>query len=212
MELRTNPDGSLTLNVPASYGRTLGADGMMMLDWFSSALIAMARLRDGDQVMTANDWHNLINDTEHRLTPRLQGIRDALIRAHAAAGGSYGDLALAMDVPKGTAQYRRDKLTAAQPSTWERWADGTLADFIRADWSASVTVRHPETGEDHTVQLDRLSGDQAAELETLISSDPEHTVTIRQSAGSCWTFRAAEVQVVRVERTRTAPTRTTPAA
>jgi hypothetical protein len=201
MDLHTRPDGSINLHVPASYAHTLGVDGMLLLDWFSSALIALARLRDSDPQMTANDWYNLINDTEHRLAPRLQGIRDALIRAHAAAGGSYGDLALAMDVPKGTAQYRRDKLTAAAPSTWERWATGTLPGHPAfATWSAEVTVTRDGTAD--RIEIDGLTERQAAELETLISQT-EHTVTVTNSAGRTYTFTSTEVQVVRVARTAT---------
>ncbi|WP_019872720.1 hypothetical protein [Salinispora oceanensis] len=206
MDLHTRPDGSVHLHVPANYAPTLGADGAILLDWFSSALIALARLRDGDPQMSADDWHWLINDLEHRLAPRLQGIRDALIRAHAAAGGSYGDLALAMDVSKGTAQYRRDRLAAAAPSSWESWARGTLPGHpASATWSAQVTVTRNGTTDD--INIDGLTDRQATELETLISLD-DHTVTVITAAGRIHTFASTEVQMVRVSHTaaRTFPT------
>jgi hypothetical protein len=203
MDLTTRPDGSIRLDVPASYAPTLGADGMLLLDWFSSALIALARLRD-PQEMTPNDWHNLINDVERRLTPRMQGIRDALIRAHAAAGGSYGDLALAMDTGKSTAQYRRDRLTDVAPSHWERWATGTLPGYTRTDWTAQVFLVRPDTAPGRApgdeirehVELTDLTAEQARELETLLTTDPDHTVTI-----GARTFSAPEVQMVTVSRT-----------
>ncbi|WP_050564821.1 hypothetical protein [Salinispora arenicola] len=209
MDIRTTPDGALHLEVPASYAPALGTDGALMLDWVSSALIALARLRDQDEVMTAGDWYSLINDLEYRLAPRLQGLRDALIRAHADAGGSYGALALAMDVSKSTAQYRRDRLVATEPSTWELWATGTLPSPAPADtgWSARLGLaRSAGSGPDdqvHTeVQLRGLTADQAAELETLLTDDPQHTVTVTTARGS-HTFAASDVQVVQVSRTVT---------
>jgi len=101
--------------------RRLGVDAAVLADWFDTALWVLARLRNGHE-MTAQDWHTAINDLDHRLLPRIEGIRDAVIRAHAAAGGSVGDLALAMDVPRSTAQYRREVLLAAPPGLWESWA------------------------------------------------------------------------------------------
>jgi len=101
-----------------------------LADWFDTALWALAVLRTGrvdrtdGHALTANDLHTVINDLDHRLLPRLQGIRDAAVRRHADLGGTYGDLATAMDTSRSTAQYRRDALTAKTPSVWENWATG----------------------------------------------------------------------------------------
>ncbi|WP_229876570.1 hypothetical protein, partial [Streptomyces griseoloalbus] len=66
----------------------------------------------------------VISDLDHRLLPRLQGIRDMAIRRHKELGGSLNDLALAMDVKKSTAQSRLGVILTGKdrPSTWENWA------------------------------------------------------------------------------------------
>jgi len=57
----------------------------------------------------------MINQTD-QLAARLGGIRDALVREHAALGGT-------VEEPAG-ALHRRDRPTAAGPGEWERWATG----------------------------------------------------------------------------------------
>ncbi|MDX3482547.1 hypothetical protein [Streptomyces scabiei] len=59
------------------------------------------------------------------LLNRLEGIRDAAVRQHAAQGGSYGALATSMGVTRATAQYRRDTLVKKDPSAMEKWATGS---------------------------------------------------------------------------------------
>ncbi|MFB7076449.1 hypothetical protein [Streptomyces sp. NPDC056308] len=60
------------------------------------------------------------------LLNRLEGVRDAAVRQHAAQGGSYGALASSMDgVTRATAQYRRDALVKKDPSAMEQWATGS---------------------------------------------------------------------------------------
>ncbi|MFD0078993.1 hypothetical protein ACFVIY_42350, partial [Streptomyces sp. NPDC127166] len=71
---------------------------------------------------TADTWSTAIHDVDRRLLPRIEGIRDAAMRAHSASGGSVGQLARAMDVARSTAQYRREVLQRATPSDWETWA------------------------------------------------------------------------------------------
>ncbi|WP_229686951.1 hypothetical protein, partial [Longimycelium tulufanense] len=67
-----------------------------------------------------------------KLQPRLDGLADALVRAQAQAGGSYGELGLALDVPRSTAQHRRDTVTGREPTVWEDWATGALQERIQA--------------------------------------------------------------------------------
>ena len=108
----------------------LGADAGLFLDWTETALWALVALRTGvwgaglESQGPINDkgWYTIINDLDHRLLCRLQGIRDAAIRAHAGSGGSIGNLALAMDVPRSTAQSRRDAVLSREPDMWETWA------------------------------------------------------------------------------------------
>ncbi|MGI5208976.1 hypothetical protein ACQEU6_46360 [Spirillospora sp. CA-108201] len=66
----------------------------------------------------------LIVALDKTVLPRLNGIRDAAIRAHQDRGGSYGQLAAAMNVARSTAQTRADALTAQESSPYERWARG----------------------------------------------------------------------------------------
>ncbi|OWA01061.1 hypothetical protein B9W68_30500 [Streptomyces sp. CS227] len=56
------------------------------------------------------------------LMNRLEGIRDAAVRQHAARDGSYGELANSMSVTRATAQSRRDTLLKRDPSEMERCA------------------------------------------------------------------------------------------
>lgn len=117
--------GDIVISLTPEQSQKLGMDVGMLADWFHSALWALATLRTtgpAEQTVSANSWHTMINDVDHRLLPRLEGIRDALIRAHAANGGSVGDLALAMDVARSTAQYRRDVLRNSSPGLFEQWA------------------------------------------------------------------------------------------
>ncbi|CAL9677801.1 hypothetical protein SUDANB105_08112 (plasmid) [Streptomyces sp. enrichment culture] len=117
--------GDIVISLTPEQTQKLGMDASMLADWFHSALWALATLRTvnpAECTVSASSWHTMINDVEHRLLPRLEGIRDALVRAHDSSGGSVNDLALAMDVPRSTAQYRRDVLRRSQKSTWEDWA------------------------------------------------------------------------------------------
>lgn len=121
--------GDIVISLTPAQSKALGAEAGTMADWFHSALYAMALLRSGRGIdgqpyfAGPNDWYTPINDLDNRLIRRLEGIRDAVVRAHANSGGTVQDLALAMDVPRSTAQYRREALLKAMPSTWERWAE-----------------------------------------------------------------------------------------
>ncbi|MEU5445813.1 hypothetical protein [Streptomyces griseofuscus] len=133
----TNRDGvdiviSLTANEAAAVPE-LGP----LADAFSGVLEGLAALRSGrvpadpdqgpgarpERDADAETWAAVIRAVEQQLRPRLEGIRDAAMRAHAADSGSYGQLARALGVTaRSTAQYRRDKLKEQMPSDWEIWA------------------------------------------------------------------------------------------
>ncbi|MFF7258616.1 hypothetical protein [Streptomyces microflavus] len=119
----------ITISLSPSQAKAIGSEAGTMADWFHSALWALALLRSGRSTAGEpyfagpNDWYTPINDLDNRLIRRLEGIRDAAIRSHARSGGTVQELAYAMDVPRSTAQYRREALLAAMPSTWEQWAE-----------------------------------------------------------------------------------------
>ena len=91
---------------------------------------------DGVRAPRARDWREVVFAVYYRLIGRLEGVGAAAVRAHAVAGGSVGDLASAMNVPRSTAQHRRAVILAAEASGAERWATGTLGSW-REDRSRS---------------------------------------------------------------------------
>ncbi|MFB7619278.1 hypothetical protein [Kitasatospora sp. NPDC056181] len=103
-----------------------------LADWFDTALWGLSLLRTGESYRgplgaetgpaTAAQMATVVGHLDHRLIPRLEGIRNAAIRRHAELGGSVGHLALAMDAPRSTAQYRREALLAKVPGGFEDWA------------------------------------------------------------------------------------------
>lgn len=138
----------LVISLTADQATALGVDAALLAEAIDTALIGLAALRSGadpsvpagvtaslkDEPVTAgrawDDW--LIRDASG-LLDRLTGLRAAAIRAHAAHGGTYGDAAKAMDVPRATAQRRRDAILAGQPSPAEQWATTLPAEDDQAD-------------------------------------------------------------------------------
>lgn len=132
---------AITIHLSKADQEALGMESGIVTDWFLSALRTLVALRTGEVdretaaagiergEATKNTWYWAINDLDTHLLPALEGIRDAAIRRHAEAGGSYGDLALAMGVKRSTAQTRRDALLATDPSEREVWAGSHAAKF-----------------------------------------------------------------------------------
>lgn len=133
-DISANPNGGVDITItlsPEELG-ALGSDVATFADWTHTALVALAGLRSLDQDSESDQvkrdgvpgvgWHTIINTLDRQLLPRLEGIRDAAIRAATDSGYSLNDLALALDVPRSTAQYRRQVLTASLASVWENWA------------------------------------------------------------------------------------------
>lgn len=116
----------LTISLTRAEAAALGGEAQMLVDWLHTALqgLAMLRTREtaGGEAPDADDWARVVTATHHRLTPRIEGIRDGAVRAHAEAGGTYGQLAAAMDTPRATAQYLRDRKIGPSPAGWEDWA------------------------------------------------------------------------------------------
>ncbi|MER7659797.1 hypothetical protein [Streptomyces albidoflavus] len=120
----------ITISLTPGEAKALGAEASVLADWFDTALWALALLRTGQNErgeqapkdVTPQTLYTVLNDLDHRLLPRLQGVRDAAVRLHQEQGGSIGDLALAMDVAKSTAQSRRNAVVNRPETAWERWA------------------------------------------------------------------------------------------
>lgn len=125
----------ITLHIGAADQAALGMESGILVDWFLTVLRGLAALRTGevDRETEAggiergpadvDTWYWVINDLDEHLLPALNGIRAAAIRAHAAAGGSIGNLALAMGVDaRSTAQTRRNAVLDVEPTERETWA------------------------------------------------------------------------------------------
>ncbi|WP_097922966.1 hypothetical protein [Streptomyces sp. wa1063] len=124
----------ITISLTPGEAEALGMEAATLADWFDTALWALALLRNGHNErgaepgtakdVTPETLYTVINDLDHRLLPRLQGVRDAAVRRHMELGGSIGELALAMDVPKSTAQSRRNVMASRQGdlALWQNWA------------------------------------------------------------------------------------------
>lgn len=120
----------IILSLTPAEAEAIGAEAAQLGDWLDTVLWALALLRTGrtdSGAATTRDWATVISHLSHRLEPRLSGILSAAMRAHEASGGSVGDMALAMDVARSTAQYRREVLRESAGDVWEAWARGELA-------------------------------------------------------------------------------------
>lgn len=118
----------ITLSLTPAEADALGGDAGAAAGWLDTALWALVLLRTGkshrreSRPVHPDDWYQAINDLDHRLIPRLEGIRDAVIRAHIAAGGTDQELSLAMDTDESTAKIRRQIIQQSAPGVFEEWA------------------------------------------------------------------------------------------
>ncbi|MFD5159720.1 hypothetical protein ACFWMJ_16850 [Streptomyces hawaiiensis] len=118
----TSPVPDLTIPLAVADAQALGDDVGLLAMQLGAALHAVAQLRDGG-ASTEDLERGIVVVTG--LLERLEGVRDAAVRQHAAQGGSYGALANSMGVTRATAQSRRDTLVRKAPSLMERWATGS---------------------------------------------------------------------------------------
>ncbi|MFB7552566.1 hypothetical protein [Streptomyces sp. NPDC056154] len=121
----TDPVPVPDLTIPLSHAdaQALGDDVEQMATRLGAVLHGLAQLRAGGT--STEDLATAIVVTTGLLN-RLEGVRDAAVRQHAAQGGSYGALASSMGgVTRATAQYRRDALVKKDPSAMEQWATGS---------------------------------------------------------------------------------------
>ncbi|MUN39005.1 hypothetical protein [Actinomadura litoris] len=119
---------------PPESRRHLVAWALILLHTLERDGTFTSRYSEGGSIGdTDNDLASLrgiIVALDRDVLPRLHGIREAAVRAHQDRGGSYGQLAAAMNIARSTAPTRADTLAAAQPSPHERWARG-LGPLVR---------------------------------------------------------------------------------
>ncbi len=149
LTFRTGQDARLggvdiTISLRPEEVAALGGEAGVLADRFDTALWALVALRTGHtfrrggaEPLSARDLYTVLVDLDTKLLPRLEGVRDAAIRRHKELGGSVGDLALAMDAPRSTAQSRREALEKRGVSAWEDWATSGGPD--RAAYEAENT-------------------------------------------------------------------------
>ncbi|WP_345572089.1 hypothetical protein, partial [Streptomyces plumbiresistens] len=109
----------------------LGSDAVELVESFDTALWALDRMRSGEWKLdgdrdedTLAEIQTAIRAVVHRLAPRIEATAKALLGQHVEAGGSYGELAQAMDTARSTAQSRAQKIIGNPPDDWEDWATG----------------------------------------------------------------------------------------
>lgn len=112
----------LLVPLAAADAAALGSDGEHLAALLATALHGLALLRAG--AAPTDDLATALSGTT-ALLERLEGLRDATVRQHAAQRGSYGSLAKATGVSRATAQSRRDTLLRKDPGELEHWATGT---------------------------------------------------------------------------------------
>lgn len=123
---------TVSITVPPAEAATVGIEYSELANAVDTAVWALGMLRTGrnhragaqDPIRPgAEEWEIVIRTLHHRLLPRVGGIVDAAIRAHAGCkGGTYKALADAMEEPLHRAQYRRQQVTGDAPGHWEEWA------------------------------------------------------------------------------------------
>ncbi|MFE9905752.1 hypothetical protein [Streptomyces achromogenes] len=118
----TGPVPDFTIPLSAADAQALGDDVRPLVERFGAVLHGLAQLSVGE---AGADGLEAAIGASTDLLARLEGIRNAAVRQHAAEGGSYGALAKAMDIQRATAQYRRDTLLKNDPSPMEQWAAGS---------------------------------------------------------------------------------------
>jgi len=190
----------LVISLSGAEATALGMEAATLADWFASALAAVVAMRTGHVAgdpangapTVADTWYWVINDVDNRLLPRIEGIRDAAIRAHIAAGGSLDRLALAMDAPKSSAQRPWNRARTTEPTLWERWATGTLPEPQRAELPDAPAV-------------DQSDGDDP--VVATVPPMPVHAVTYRDRATGrrveamrTGSFDAAAAELARLRR------------
>ncbi|WBB60256.1 hypothetical protein O7599_32845 [Streptomyces sp. WMMC500] len=123
-------DGGLEFTVRLTPEETgaLTREARLLAEIVDSCLWALGMLRTGVNSRDAGgpppipgDWYAALRDLE-RIAPRIEGTRDAVIRALAVSGEGTDRLAQAMHTDEEAAVRRRADVLGNPPSEWETWA------------------------------------------------------------------------------------------
>ena len=144
--------------VVETYG--IGMEAGPILDWMDTVFYALSKLRSSDLKLdksrdekTLKDLYTCINDLT-RLEPRFEGLKNTLIRAHREAGGTHGELALALDSPRSTASTQARTICIRKPQHWETWARMEMSpsqELINAEELQSGYVLVRENGRNEQI-------------------------------------------------------------
>lgn len=110
---RTDNGVSVTLHADHDEARLLGNELEQLPESVVALFEVLIDLRGGDDV-PLDRWREHLRALR-RLDLWLAAPMRVAIREHAAAGGSYGDLARALRVSRSTAQYQRDQVMSEPP-------------------------------------------------------------------------------------------------
>ena len=116
MDLQVNrtTDGlTVTLHADHDEARLLGSELEQLPESVVALFEVLLDLRGGTDV-PLEQWREHLRALR-RLELWLAAPMRVAIREHAAAGGSYGDLARALRVSRSTAQYQRDQVLSEPP-------------------------------------------------------------------------------------------------
>ncbi|AZM45204.1 hypothetical protein DMB38_04605 [Streptomyces sp. WAC 06738] len=123
-----------TVRLTPEETRVLTREVRLLAEIVDSCLWALGMLRTGVNSRDAGrpapipgDWYSALRDLE-RIAPRVEGTRDAVIRALAESGEGTGRLAHALHTDEEAASRRRAAVLGNPPSDWETWAAKGVAE------------------------------------------------------------------------------------
>jgi len=139
----------LIVSLTAEQRAVLGPDAADLAEAFDSLLNGVASLRTGEQNertslkdgRTDQGWYEWLIADLQTLRAKIDAVESAAIRRHAGEGGSYGELARAMNVSRATAQGGRDRVMATDPSEVEQWVTTPAAPIEGATTTDPVVRR-----------------------------------------------------------------------
>lgn len=114
----------ITISLTSEEAGVIENDARVMSEILDSCFWAIGMLRAGVNSRDADnpspvigDWYAALRDI-NRLTSRVEGTREAAIRAFLVSGGNVHRLSRVLDITLEEAQEVSDKILLEQPSEW----------------------------------------------------------------------------------------------